>query len=295
MTKRTLFTRARVSAAALMVAALAGAGAVSGCGASSALDPVAKAAEVSSASAGYRMTFTMALNAGALPGGMTATGTGSFDPPAHAGSFDLAMALPNAPGVKQVFGSGGLQLKEVLKGTAVYVQLPAALTARLPGAAGKSWIKVDLAKLGGQNSALGSLATNPVSGDPSQLLQYLRGAGGMTKLGTEQVAGRSTTHYRGHIDLDQVTQRVPSASRPAVQRALDMLTSEGFAKQWPVDVWVDGQGLVRQMQLRMSGSPSGQAVSATIRVTIPEYGPQPAPAVPPASQILQLPTGAATL
>src|SRR5947209_18011210 len=273
-----LLARTRLSAAGLAVAAVAGAGALSGCGASNVIDPVAKAADASAAAPGYRMTFSMQINSGALPGAVSVTGSGACDPPAHAGSFALKMALPNIPAVNQVFGSGGLAVQEVLKGSIVYVKLPAALTSRIPGATSRSWIRVDLSKLaGGQGSALSALAANPVAGDPSQLLQYRGGSGGMTKVGSEQVAGRSTTHYRGHVDLSQAASRVPSASRKAIQRAISLLESEGFAKQLPVDVWVDGQGLVRQMKMRMSASPNGQAFGATIQVTIPQYGPQPAP------------------
>src|SRR5690242_12065624 len=102
-----MLTRARLSATGLVVAALAvaGAGAISGCGASNAIDPVAKAADASAAAPGYRMTFSMRVNSGLLPGAVSVTGSGSFDPPAHAGSFGLRMALPDTPAVNQVFGS----------------------------------------------------------------------------------------------------------------------------------------------------------------------------------------------
>jgi hypothetical protein len=289
MTK--MMMSARLSAAALGVAAIAAGAAISGCGASNAIDPVAKAAEISTATPGFRMSMTMQISTPALPSGITATGTGAFDPPAHTGTFAMTMALPGSAAGRQVFGSGGLHLEEVLKGTTVYVKLPAALAARIPGASSRPWLKVDLSKLGGQGSALSSLTSNPVSGDPSQLLQYLRASGAMTKVATEQVTGRSTTHYRGHISLDQVASRVPAASRQAVAHAISMLESQGFPKQLPVDVWVDGQGLVRQMQMKMSASPSGQPLAMTIRVTIPQYGPQPTPVVPPASQVSN-PSGA---
>jgi hypothetical protein len=59
-------------------------------------------------------------------------------------------------------------------------------------------------------------------------------------------------------------------------------------------VWVDGRGLVRQMRMRMSGNPNGQALAASVQVTIPQYAPQAAPSVPPADQILDT-SGAAAL
>jgi hypothetical protein len=59
----------------------------------------------------------------------------------------------------------------------------------------------------------------------------------------------------------------------------------------PVNVWIDGHHLVRRMQLSFNETVAGQSLSTAMRIDIPEYGPQPAPQLPPASQVADL-TGA---
>ena len=270
-------------AAASLIAACCAAAAVlaiSGCGASNAIDPVARAADLSSASPGYRIVLDMQVSMPSLSQPISATGTGSFTPAAHTGSFALAIDTAGVPSL----GTGSLRLQEVIKGTAVYVKIPAALASRLPGAGARPWLKLDLSNALG-SSALSSLGANPLSGDPGQLLAYLRASGGVTKVGTEQVAGYATTHYTGHVNLDQVAARVPSAQRAAVQSAISQLQAEGIAGQIPIDAWIDGHGFVREMAMHLKASPAGQTVSTAIRILIPQYGPQPAPTVPPASQV----------
>jgi hypothetical protein len=59
--------------------------------------------------------------------------------------------------------------------------------------------------------------------DPTKLLDELRSTSKITKVGTASVRGVSTTHYRAKIKAD--SNRVP------------------------LDVWVDGQGLVRRLRV----------------------------------------------
>jgi outer membrane lipoprotein-sorting protein len=61
--------------------------------------------------------------------------------------------------------------------------------------------------------------------DPAQLLQYLQSTSKVEKRGTATVRGVRTTHYVARIQPKQL------------------------AKPVPVDVWVDGQGLVRRLRV----------------------------------------------
>ncbi|MDQ6608140.1 MAG: hypothetical protein M3Z06_16530, partial [Actinomycetota bacterium] len=77
----------RLSATVALAVLCAGSAlAATGCGTStvsSIVDPVAKAASLSNSQPGYRMTFSLRMTSSALPTAITATGTGSFDTPAH--------------------------------------------------------------------------------------------------------------------------------------------------------------------------------------------------------------------
>ena len=258
------------------------------CGSSSSSsgDPVAKAALASASAPGYKMNLTMSFSSPGLASGLSATGNGSFDVKDHAGSFNLALNLGNSPQVVQALGSSTLQIQEIIDGLTIYVKLPSSIAQKLPGA--KPWLKVDLAKLASSSGipGLSSLGSNPASSDPSQLLQYLKAvSGSITKVGTEQVNGVQTTHYRATIDLDRVPNALPASSRASGRQAIQALEKSSGTHQLPVDAWIDSQNLVRRMQLSFSSTSSGQRVTALTTIDIPEYGPHSAPAIPPADPV----------
>jgi hypothetical protein len=55
-----------------------------------------------------------------------------------------------------------------------------------------------------------------------------------------------------------------------------------------MNVWIDGQHLVRRMQFAFDETVAGQKLAASVRIDIPEYGPQPLPKPPPANQVAEL-------
>jgi hypothetical protein len=268
------------------VAALA-AGAYFAFGSSSngVVDPVAAAATRSSDAPGYRERMTMSIVGGGMS--VTATGVGSFDPPAHAGEFTMAMRFPNTPQLVQALGSDTLRLTELLDGTTIYMKLPAALMGQL-STLGKSWLSLDLSKLANVPGA-SSLLNNP-SSDPSEMLEYLRAASdSVIAEGRQRIDGVQTTKYRATVDLSRVADSLPSADQPAAQQAISALEREGAPSAYPVNVWVDAHKLVRrfQMELDMTSASAG-GVEMMIQADLSHYGPQPAPAIPPSSDVAPL-------
>jgi hypothetical protein len=265
--------------------------AATGCGTgsvSSIVDPVAKAASISTSTPGYRMTFSLQITSAALPTPITATGTGTFDVPSREGAVTTTMNLGSSPAITQALGGSTLSLVELVKGVTVYIKLPALLAGKIPGVT-KPWLKVDLAKLaaGAGVPGLSSLAGNPASSNPAQMLQYLRAlSGGVSKLGTAKVGGFQTTHYHGTISLDRFPTVVPEADRAAARQAIKGLESLTQLHELPVDVWVDSHNLVRRISLSYAEKlPTGQALTSSYDIEIPVYGPQPRPAFPPADQV----------
>lgn len=277
----------------IAAACFAGAVAVSGCGTSNVtnvIDPVAKAATVSNQAPGMRMLLAMQVSAAALPSPITATGAGTFDTVRRTGSFNLAMDFGSIPQVAQALGSSTLQIEEIMDGTNAYLKVPPAMAGSL-GLNGRRWAKVNLA--GAAQSAgipgLSSLVGNPASSDPTQYLRYLRAAsGGVTTVGSESVDGFQTTHYRAKIQLDRVPAAFPPASRPQVRQTVSALERLANIHALPVSVWIDGQHLVRRVAFTINETVSGRSLSVAMRLDVPEYGPQPAPRVPPASQVADL-------
>jgi hypothetical protein len=233
----------------------------------------------------------MVISSASLPSAITADGSGRFSPAQHSGSLNLVMHLGSLPGVAQVLGGSDLNMQEVIQGGTVYVKLPAALAGKIPG--GKPWLKLDLDKLAQSSglSGVASLLSNPTSGNPAQMLQYLRASsGGVSKTGEQMLGGRHTTEYRARVDLDKYPDLLPAAERPAARRAIAQLQALTKLHSFPVTVWIDDRHLVRQMQLAFDEQlpTSGQALKLQMTVRLPQYGPQPAPTLPPASQVTDL-------
>src|SRR5437763_17124499 len=110
--------------------------------------------------------------------------------------MSLSVDTSSIPGASQALGGGNFNITELIDGTTFYMRFPPALASKLPG--GKQWLKFDIAKLAsaGGVPGLGSLLNNPTSGNPAQLLQYLKASsGGVTKVGTQTVDGVPTTIY----------------------------------------------------------------------------------------------------
>lgn len=285
-------TRGSIAAVGVaLVCALAALG-LSACGGGSTFDPIARAAELSTDSSGYLMRFTLQFSSSALPAPITATGTGRFDRPARSGSIRFNMDLSSIPQASAALGGGQLQLQEILSGTTIYIKLPGALAGRIPGASGKPWFKLDLVKAGAASGipGIGSLLNNPTSTDPSQLLQYLRAtSGSVTSLGTTQVNGITTTGYRAEVNLDKVPDALPAADQAQAKQAIAGIEKSTGLHQIPVEVWIDGQNLVRRMQVSFNASlPTGQNLDIRINADILHYGPQPPPVLPPADQVTDL-------
>jgi hypothetical protein len=275
----------RYGAVAVAVAGAASVAIVAGgCGAASTIDPVAKAASISTTTPGFQMRFQLQFGSPQLPTALTATGTGSINARARTGSVVFVMNADNDPQLKKAFGGSTVRFQELVNGTTVYVKLPPAIATKLPG--GRPWMKVDLAKASGV-PGFSSLANNPVSSEPSQFLSYLRATSGhVTKQGTAVVNGIQTTHYHATINLNRVPDALPSASRKGAKQAVSSIEQLTGLKQLPVDAWIDGNNLIRRMRLTFAES-LAPSVKLNIGMTMDflKYGPQPATVFPSADQV----------
>ena len=106
---------------------------------------------------------------------------------------------------------------------------------------GKEWLKLD------PNTVdTGEVAQR----DPSSSLDALRGATGkVTRVGSDEVRGVKTTHYRVTFDLAKAISNAPEAQRDRVETSVIALGTRSI----PADVWVDGKGRVRKLRLRLKG------------------------------------------
>jgi hypothetical protein len=115
--------------------------------------------------------------------------------------------------------------------------------------------------------------------NPSDWLSRLQSQGEFSKVGTETLNGVETTHYHGTVDLRKAAANSPAAD--ALQRILDL----GAPSEYPIDVWIDDQGYVRQYQSSYDETLGGNTMSTTTKVEMSDYGTQVAISPPPADEV----------
>jgi hypothetical protein len=250
--------------------------------------PIAQAATLSSSTPGYRMHMAVQVTSPALGSPVTATGSGVVDLRDQASSMSLTMNLGNDPRVVQALGGSTLRMDMVTDGPAIYIKLPAALTASLP-TSGKSWIEVDLSKLSSV-PGLSSLAGNPTASDPRQILQSLRSvSNSVVDEGAQRIGKTATTHYHAQLSFSHLADALPAAERGAFTKAISGLQNALPTDGLPVDVWIDAHDLVRRVVMALDVNvPAGPSLQETVTVDLDHYGPQRRPAAPASSEVLKL-------
>jgi hypothetical protein len=272
----------QIIAAIAAGAALLGGGAlIAGCGASETLDPVAKAADLSSKQQGVRFTLQMQLSSPLMPGGFTISGSGYANASKEG---RVSIDLSQVPGLAAIAGGGSATIETVYLYPTVYMHMP-FLADKLPE--GKSWMKLDLSKI--TQAAGGSSLPQAFSlgqADPTQFLQYLKASSGQVKkVGSQQLYGTSTNEYETTLQLSRVLEKLPASDRTAAEQMLQHVGNDGSI---PVNVWIDPQGRVRQLQMALDVSGAAASGSATVTVGFTAYGPVPAISPPPESEVTDL-------
>jgi hypothetical protein len=280
------------------VGALAAGGvAVSGCGASATLDPIARAAEVTSQQTGARISLTTQISSASLPSsGFAITASGYVDNRDNSGEMRVNMS--GLPGASEFPGGGGGTIQMIFQYPVIYMNMP-QLAGELPE--GKTWMKLDLSKAASAAGINLSQLPSLEQTNPTQLLEYLRASsGGVATVGSESLDGVTTTHYRGALQLSSILDHLPPSEQAAAKSALDTVDGTGAI---PVDVWVDAQDRVRRVQMSIAassptgttGSVAGAApsVSDTVTIDFTSFGSIPPIVPPPASEVFDASTLAA--
>lgn len=273
-----------------LAALLGGVLLLAGCGGAPAqLDPLASAAErtADTGSARFEMRLGMTVSGRFAE----ATASGAFDNESRRATMTIDLS-----GLADAFGGAGagsgalrMRMEMVLDGTVAYMRMP-LLSAQLPG--GRPWVKLDLAALAEKQGVdLGQLQSL-TENDPRRTLDYLRAVSGEIRtVGAETVRGVETTHYRAAVDLRRYPDLVPEGQRELVRKATERLIEQLGIGAVPVDVWVDGDGLVRRLSLAFQvAAPDGGATSSTVTMDLFDYGVPVAIELPHPSQVTDLAT-----
>ncbi len=228
MRRRNLF----VLAAVLAIAA-------AGCGGSSeqsASERVRLAATETQSAKTARMAFTM--------GGMAQVGEidaeGEVDFAANRGTMEMSM-----PAVE---GRSLGEIEMVYDGLVLYMKFPPAMAEEFGD---KPWVKMDTGQMMRESTGVDMSSLAQGSGNPSDALAYLRGAGTATEeIGTETLRGEETTHYRTTIDAEAMIEGADESAREEARKLAEILGDQSI----PADVWLDEEGRMRKMSYSVDPS-----------------------------------------
>jgi hypothetical protein len=227
-----------------------------GCGGDTlSFDPVAHAAGKTVDTESARIVFSATANAEGV-GSMSFNGTGAFDGRSRSGWMDMKFNMP----ILQGQGMGTPRMQMIFNGSHGFVMYmrSSLFTPGLP--AGKSWVKMDLAKLADKEGIDLEGLMNANQASPEQSLRMLMASSDSHVINYDRVRGVLTTHYGLNVDLRRLAEQ-EDAMRESLDKLIDLTGAESF----PAEAWIDSQGRVRKLQVTMSmGAKLGQPVSMTM-------------------------------
>jgi hypothetical protein len=259
---------------------------------------LAKAARTSADATSGRFAFSMDLSFPGAKEPFAFTGDGAFDTTTGRSSFTLDMSSFASllgglfAGATQTGGPdfgdpAGWKIEAIQDGHVMYVRFP-AMTEQLPN--GKTWVREDLQRSARASGIDFGDLRQFTNSDPRAMLDFLRAATGeIETVGTEELRGVATTHYRATIDpLDYEKLALPGKQGEEVRSLFrEMITESGIGKM-PVDIWLDGFGLVRKLTMSFSATQPGTSETAAASMTFEmyDYGTDVAIEVPSAADVV---------
>ncbi len=238
-------------------------------GGDNALNPIARAAELTRSYPGVRMSMQATYYSANSPLQMQMTGYGAYNGQTGRSRATMTLQAP-APvgtvGIETIGDEGTVYMRSTL------------FASSLPP--GKDWMSIAPLTGGNPATALGG------NGDARSQLDMLKAvSGNITEVGPEVVRGVRTTRYSGTIDLNRFASLLRDEGETDAAKQY-----EGLAKLAPpsgVEVWVDAKGLLRRMTMAMQfpTSPSGVSLTANMQMDFFDFGAKPSIDLPPESEV----------
>jgi hypothetical protein len=260
-------------------------------------EQLAQSASTSADATSGRFSFDMSMTFPGTTESFALTGEGAFDTASRRSSFavDMSSLAELLGGLVAGFGGAsgdlpdfddpaGWKIEVVQDGGVGYVRLP-AIDDRLPE--GKTWVRGMAGDVNAGGFDFKELESFTQS-DPREVLEALNGlTGEIETLGTEDLRGVETTHYRAVLDPVELAKRA-AAGRADATSLVDELSTQGGIGDVPLDVWIDANGLVRKLSLDFSATDSTSAQSSHVALAFElwDYGESVEIDVPPASQVV---------
>jgi hypothetical protein len=295
-------------AAAAAVAVAAGCGGAETTASSATLTPEGLAQAVSASTEEQSSKFSLDFDM-TFPGmgALAFSGEGAVDAEAERATMSLDLSslaglfgglMGGLQGLTPTPGQGGpdfsdpqsWKLDAIVDGKTVYLRFP-AMASELPE--GKTWVRVDEDDAGKAGETFDFSGFEDFANqDPRELLEMLENVSGdIETVGTEDVRGTPTTHYRATLDLRDLGDLAPSGqgsgSGQDFGAMFDQLFEQAGLGDMPLDVWIDDERLLRKVEASFSMSPEGESekLEASMSFELYDYGVEVDVTPPPADQV----------
>jgi hypothetical protein len=118
---------------------------------------------------------------------------------------------------------------------------------------GRPWVRLNFAHLGRDNNS--RLAAGAFLEAPYNLtfqVRLLKGVltGSVKKVGSADVAGVATTHYKMNVDFDKATKSLPDKSVLGLEKVFRANSFKGTV--YKAETWIDAQGLPRRILVHLT-------------------------------------------
>lgn len=168
----------------------------------------------------------------------------------------------------------------VLVDKVIYIKMPAGQEV-----GGKPWLKIDsegsdpISKL--MKTLFDQMAKNA---DPRAALEQFSKSGEITS--TEEnveVNGENTTHYTITVDVAKLAE---TQTDETLKQAMEQMVESGNMKDFPVELWVNEEGLPARFKLAMptQDPTTGAAATADMQVDYTDWGKEVTVEAPPADE-----------
>ncbi|HET8952435.1 MAG TPA: hypothetical protein VFN44_18065 [Solirubrobacteraceae bacterium] len=236
-----------------------------------AVDPVAQAAEKTTASGGARMIGGMKMRVEGLTVPLTINGEVSFDDQAlqmrmNMGQIKGASPADMAAGRRE----GGFPIELVQLPDHVFVSTG---QVREKGKKdGVEWIRLDLEELDDEAGLDLQRANQYSEVNPDAMLRFLRTTGDARKTGTATVRGERTERYEGTIDLQRYPDLVPEKDKAAARRTVDVMVKSWGGTKHPISVFINDDGVIVREKMPIDFEDGGDRVKGMMVIDLVDVG-----------------------
>lgn len=280
----------RVAAICLGVLALAG------CGAEEAadevrdtVDPVAEAADKMAASGGARVDGDMTVRGAKLEVPMRLNGTVSFEDGEAQFVMDFdeeRMPGVNAKQLETARREADFPLRVINRVDETFISTPSLVDKGRED--GVRWAKFDHEEVD-EEGGLDLSGINQMSEvNPDAMLRFLRTVSDARETGRKTIDGVAATRYSATVDIRDYPETVEPERREAAQRTVEVLTKAWGSPTHRVNVWIDGDGLIRREELTYSFTDAGETLRTRAVLDFLDIGKPQEIALPDDDEVVDL-------